>query len=218
MPRVRITPPRPSRPRIAGAHLRGEGQVGGRPEEGETPALRVIVQSLIALVMLAGAGVAYTHFYGAPFRAEAALVDAGMGSGARAAAGGGPEPADLRFRSRSPRSRWGRSSGGCRRWARCARPNPWYQARGRRPGRRDQFRGGQGGRARGRSLVRLDSSVNKAEIQAAQASLDLAKANFDRSSDLLKRGSGTPGQLRSDPLRRALARGALALARRGSRR
>ena len=51
--------------------------------------MRVIVQSLIALVMLAGVGVAYTHFYGAPFGLKLPWVDAGMAAGPVAAAGGG---------------------------------------------------------------------------------------------------------------------------------
>jgi membrane fusion protein (multidrug efflux system) len=45
--------------------------------------------------------------------------------------------------------------------------------------------------AKGQMLVRLDPSVNAAEIEAAQAAVELARANFERSSGLLKRGSGT---------------------------
>jgi membrane fusion protein (multidrug efflux system) len=45
---------------------------------------------------------------------------------------------------------------------------------------------------KGQILVRLDDSVQKAELDQALAALALARANFDRAESLLKRGAGTP--------------------------
>lgn len=45
--------------------------------------------------------------------------------------------------------------------------------------------------ARGALLIRLDDSVNRAELQQAQAQLALSKANFERASDLFKRGNAS---------------------------
>ena len=44
---------------------------------------------------------------------------------------------------------------------------------------------------RGALLIRLDDSVDRAELQQAQAQLALTKANFDRASDLFKRGNAS---------------------------
>ncbi len=43
--------------------------------------------------------------------------------------------------------------------------------------------------AKGASLIRLDDSVYRAELQQAEAQLALSKANFERASDLFKRGN-----------------------------
>lgn len=45
---------------------------------------------------------------------------------------------------------------------------------------------------KGQILVRLDDSVQKAELDQALAALALARANFERAESLLKRGAGTP--------------------------
>lgn len=42
---------------------------------------------------------------------------------------------------------------------------------------------------KGATLIRLDDSVHRAELQQAEAQLALSKANFDRVSDLFKRGN-----------------------------
>lgn len=42
---------------------------------------------------------------------------------------------------------------------------------------------------KGASLIRLDDSVYRAELQQAQAQLELSKANFARIADLFKRGN-----------------------------
>jgi len=42
---------------------------------------------------------------------------------------------------------------------------------------------------KGATLIRLDDSVYRAELQQAEAQLALSKANFDRVSDLFKRGN-----------------------------
>ncbi len=43
----------------------------------------------------------------------------------------------------------------------------------------------------GHVLVRLDASMERAQLQQARAALDLARANFKRADELMKRGSGT---------------------------
>lgn len=42
---------------------------------------------------------------------------------------------------------------------------------------------------KGATLIRLDDSVHRAELQQAEAQLALSKANFERASDLFKRGN-----------------------------
>jgi len=42
---------------------------------------------------------------------------------------------------------------------------------------------------KGATLIRLDDSVYRAELQQAEAQLALSKANFERASDLFKRGN-----------------------------
>jgi membrane fusion protein, multidrug efflux system len=41
------------------------------------------------------------------------------------------------------------------------------------------------------ALVVLDNSIYRAELEDAQASIELSQANYDRAIDLLKRGAGT---------------------------
>jgi RND family efflux transporter MFP subunit len=43
----------------------------------------------------------------------------------------------------------------------------------------------------GQPLVVLDDSIYRAEVEEAEASLELSRANHDRAIDLLKRGAGT---------------------------
>jgi membrane fusion protein (multidrug efflux system) len=44
---------------------------------------------------------------------------------------------------------------------------------------------------KGQVLIRLDASVQQAELAQAQAALALARANFERADELMKRGAGT---------------------------
>lgn len=44
---------------------------------------------------------------------------------------------------------------------------------------------------KGHMLVRLDASVQQAELAQAQAALSLSRANFERADELVKRGAGT---------------------------
>lgn len=44
---------------------------------------------------------------------------------------------------------------------------------------------------KGQPLARLDTSVERAELAQAQASLSLSKANFERAEELVRRGAGT---------------------------
>ena len=48
---------------------------------------------------------------------------------------------------------------------------------------------------KGATLVRLDPAINQAEVQQAQANLTLARAKYERASELRPRGSspGRPG-------------------------
>lgn len=43
----------------------------------------------------------------------------------------------------------------------------------------------------GHVLVQLDASMERAQLQQAKAALELARANFKRADELMKRGSGT---------------------------
>lgn len=44
---------------------------------------------------------------------------------------------------------------------------------------------------KGQVLVRLDASVERAEVAQAQASLAFSRSNFERAEELMKRGAGT---------------------------
>jgi len=44
---------------------------------------------------------------------------------------------------------------------------------------------------KGQVLVRLDASVERAEVAQAQASLAFSKSNYERADELMKRGAGT---------------------------
>lgn len=68
----------------------------------------------------------------------------------------------------------------------------------------------------GATLIRLDDSVYRAELQQAEAQLALSKANFERASDLFKRGNAaartrdeTLAQMRVAEANAALARAML---------
>lgn len=70
---------------------------------------------------------------------------------------------------------------------------------------------------KGATLIRLDDSVYRAELQQAEAQLALSKANFERSSDLFKRGNTSErardealAQMRVNEANAALARALLA--------
>lgn len=70
---------------------------------------------------------------------------------------------------------------------------------------------------KGTTLIRLDDSVHRAELQQAEAQLALSKANFERVSDLFKRGNAAArardevlAQMRVAEANAALARALLA--------
>ncbi len=52
---------------------------------------------------------------------------------------------------------------------------------------------------KGATLIRLDDSVYRAELQQSEAQLSLSKSNFERSSDLFKRGN-TSARARDEAL------------------
>ncbi|HJS31696.1 MAG TPA: efflux RND transporter periplasmic adaptor subunit [Alphaproteobacteria bacterium] len=65
-------------------------------------------------------------------------------------------------------------------------------------------------------LIRLDDAIQKAELVQAESSLALARANYERANELLKRGAGTEraldearAKLRNDEASVALARARL---------
>jgi membrane fusion protein (multidrug efflux system) len=69
---------------------------------------------------------------------------------------------------------------------------------------------------KGQALVVLDNSIYQAELEEAQASIELSQANYDRAIDLLKRGAGTTkardeavAQLRQDQAALELAKARL---------
>lgn len=66
------------------------------------------------------------------------------------------------------------------------------------------------------ALIRLDDAIQKAELVQAESSLALARANYERANELMKRGAGTEraldearAKLRNDEASVALARARL---------
>jgi membrane fusion protein (multidrug efflux system) len=153
--------------------------------------LRVVVQLLIAVLMLAGAGAAYWHYYGFPWEPK-------IGGGAVGAAGppaGFAIPVETAKVTVGPIERR-LSAVGSLLSAESVVIKPEID------GRVVDIRFKEGLQvAKGQMLVQLDPSVNAAEIQSAEAALELARANFERAEDLLQRGSGTQAnydQMRAD--------------------
>lgn len=67
--------------------------------------------------------------------------------------------------------------------------------------------------AAGQVLLELDRAVNEAEVAAAQAAFELAKANLERQSELARRGTGTRANYDQAVAEMGAAEAALALAR-----
>jgi membrane fusion protein (multidrug efflux system) len=167
--------------------------------------LRALVQSLLALLLLAGAGAAYWHFYGLPWLPQGAQA---QGSVAPAGPPGGfAVPVETFTVAPGTIQRRLTAVGSLR------------------SGESVVIRPEVGGRVveigfeegeeieKGRLLVALDRSVNEAEVASEQAMVDLRRATFDRQAELIKRGSGTKAAYDQAEAEMRNAEAALALAR-----
>ena len=66
---------------------------------------------------------------------------------------------------------------------------------------------------RGQVLFRLDDSMDRAQLEQAEASLKLAERNYERAQELLNRGAGTQQARDQTSSTREADRAAVALAR-----
>ena len=167
--------------------------------------MRIVVQLFIILLMLAGAGGAYWHFYGLPWQPQAAAQAGPAGPGGGRA--GFAMPVETVAVQAKPIQRRLTAVG-------TLRSGESVVIKPEVDGRVVEI-GFEEGRAvaRGQVLLRLDHAVSEAEMASAQAALDLAKANFERQSELSRRGSGTRASLDQALGEMRTAEAALALAR-----
>jgi RND family efflux transporter MFP subunit len=139
--------------------------------------LRIFVQILIAVCMLAGAGGAWWWFYARP--------EAASGATQPMAQGGFAMPVETAKVQVGPIQRRLTSVGSLR-------SNESVILRPEVAGRIAAIRFEEGQRVeQGQPLIVLDDSVYRAELEQVQASLDLSQANYERAVDLLKRNVGT---------------------------
>jgi membrane fusion protein (multidrug efflux system) len=140
--------------------------------------MRSVVAVVVVLLLAAAAGGAYWRLVAVPQQQAAA--------GAR----GGPPPGfavpvEVAPARVGPASRSVQAVGSLR-------SNESVIVRPEIPGRIAQFGFAEGQKVKqGQMLVQLDRSVLRAELAQAQASLALAKANYERADDLKQRGAGT---------------------------
>jgi membrane fusion protein (multidrug efflux system) len=137
--------------------------------------VKAFTQIVIALCMLAGAGGAWWYFYAAP-----------AGGAAQQAARPNVEvPVEAVPVSVGPIQRRLTAVGSLR-------SNESVIVRPEIAGRIAEFKFQEGQRVKqGQPLVVLDDSVWRAELEQAQAALELANSNYERAVDLLKRKAGT---------------------------
>lgn len=169
--------------------------------------MRVLVQILIALVMLAGAGAAYWHFYGLPWLPPDAQAQGGPVAGRGGPPGGFAIPVETYTVEPGTIERRLTAVGSLR------------------AGEAVVIRPEVGGRVaeigftegetveQGRLLIALDRSVNEAEVASGEAMLELRRSTFDRQSELMKRGSGTKAAFDQAQAEMRDAEAALELAR-----
>jgi membrane fusion protein (multidrug efflux system) len=176
--------------------------------ESKGAALRIVAQLFLILLLLAGAGGAYWYVYGLPWQPAIAQGGPVASGGAR---GGLALPVETVEVKAGPIQRR-LTAVGTLRSGESVVIKPEIDGRVVEIG----FVEGQAV-TKGQLLVSLDRAVNEAEVAAAQAAVDLGKANFERQSELGRRGSGTRASLDQalGEMRTAEASLALAKARMG---
>jgi membrane fusion protein, multidrug efflux system len=142
------------------------------------PAIKkLLVQVAVAAAMLAAAGGAWWFFYFEQPQAEGAPGPAAPGAMA--------VPVETALVQVGPIQRRLTAVGSLR-------SNESVIIRPEVAGRIAEIRFDEGERVtKGQPLVVLDDTIYRAEVEEAQASLELSQANHDRAIDLLKRGAGT---------------------------
>jgi membrane fusion protein (multidrug efflux system) len=145
------------------------------------PAIKkLLVQVVVAAAMLAAAGGAWWFFY-----FEQPQAGGAQGAAARGGPGGMQVPVETAKVQVGPIQRRLTAVGSLR-------SNESVILRPEVAGRIAEIRFDEGQRVeQGQPLVVLDDSIYRAEVEEAQASLELSRANYDRAIDLLKRGAGT---------------------------
>jgi membrane fusion protein (multidrug efflux system) len=151
---------------------------GDARSEGRDGVKKVLVQLVIALLMLGAAGGAWWYFYGqAPQAQQAARGPGGPGGFAM--------PVEAAAVTVGPIERRLTAVG-------TLRSNESVVIRPEVAGRLVEIDFVEGQPAsEGQVLFRLDDTVNRAEIASIEAALVLSRANLERATDLVKRGSGT---------------------------
>jgi membrane fusion protein (multidrug efflux system) len=135
------------------------------------------VQAVVAVAMVAVAGGAWWFFYFEQPQAEGAPGPAAPGAMA--------VPVEVAAVQVGPIQRRLTAVGS-------VRSNESVVIRPEVAGRLADIRFDEGQRvAQGQPLIILDDSIYRAEVEEAEASLELSRANHERALDLLKRGAGT---------------------------
>lgn len=165
--------------------------------------MRIVVQLFVILLMLAGAAGAYWHFYGLPWQP---VVAQGAAAGPGGGRGGFALPVETVAVKAGPIQRR-LTAVGTLRSGESVVIKPEIDGRVVEIG----FDEGQPV-TKGQVLLALDGAVNQAEVASAQAAVDLAKADFERQSELSRRGSGTRASLDQALGEMRTAEAALALA------
>ncbi|MDX6752370.1 efflux RND transporter periplasmic adaptor subunit [Geminicoccaceae bacterium 1502E] len=164
--------------------------------------LRSFVAILLVVLAAAGSGAAYWHFVMVPAQEQ---QQAGRGPGGRG--GGMAVPVEAAAVSVAPAENTVTAVG-------TLLANESVTLRPEVAGRIVDLEFEEGGRvAEGQQLVRLDSSVERAELAQAEARLALARSNFGRARELRSRSSGTQRALDEAEAERRTAEAELELAR-----
>ncbi len=165
--------------------------------------MKAFTQFVVALCMLAVAGGAWWYFY--------AEAPAAGGAAQQSAPANMQIPVETAAVTVGPIQRRLTAVGSLR-------SNESVIIRPEIAGRIAEFKFDEGQRvSKGQPLVVLDDSVWRAEVEQAQAALELAQSNYDRAVDLLKRKVGTSkardetlAELRADQAALELAKAKLA--------
>lgn len=163
--------------------------------------LRSLIAILVVLLAAAGAGGAYWHYVMMPAQEQGAA-----GSGGRRGGGGAVAVEAVAVRV-APAENTVTAVG-------TLIANESVTLRPEVAGRVVGLDFEEGGRIeKGAELVRLDSSVERAELAQAEARLTLARSNFDRAKALRSRSSGTQRALDEAEAELRTSEAAVALAR-----